>query len=86
MPIPGDVILQKPLVLIVQAGSPIGGGSVGTGILFGTVEKIYSSSDKYAEGDSVVYNSVGQQLVNYTGTEYALIDEKNILYKEIAPP
>lgn len=85
MPAP-DIILDKQFVLISQTGSVLGGGSVGSGTLMGTIANIYSTSDRYSINDVVAYNTIGQQLVNYSGTEYALIDEKNILYKEIAPP
>jgi len=86
MPTP-DLILPRPYVLInAGQGSVLGGTSSGSGLNFGTIALIFETSDMYAIGDNVTYNTQGQSLITYDDVEYALVEENKILNREIPPP
>ena len=85
MPTP-DLILQKPLILILPTDSVLSGTPMGTALNFGNVELVYGTCDAFEVGDVVLYNTIGQTLVNYSGVEYAIIEEEKILYKEVPIP
>lgn len=78
------IILPKPSVIILPGNSLWNGVSTGE-INFGSIVNIYGTSDKYAVGDNVAYITEGQKLINISRYQYAVIDEKNILYAEETP-
>jgi len=80
-----DIILPKPLVVIFPGNSITGDVSTGE-INFGSIVNIYDTSDGYAINDNVAYLTEGQRLINISRYQYAVIDEKNILYKEPVAP
>lgn len=75
------IILPKPSVIILPGNSSLGAVSTGE-INFGSIVNIYGTSDKYAVLDNVAYLTAGQILINISRYQYAIIDEKNILYAE----
>lgn len=82
-----DIVLQKPLVLIETGGvSILGGYASGSPINFGTIVKIYATSDSFEVGNTVLFNTAGQTLISYDDVEYSVIEENKIYYKEVSPP
>lgn len=82
------ITLQYPYVLIVQGASPLQGSTQGSTILFGQLAMVNDLCDSFAPDDYIMYLSEGQILVTYDGIEYALVDQKNVFYREdyVTPP
>lgn len=80
-----DSTLPRYLVVILPGNSVTGDVSTGE-INFGSIVNIFETSDSYAIGDNVAYITAGQKLINISRYQYAVIDEKNILYKEYILP
>lgn len=80
-----NLILPKPLVLVQTGGSNQGGVPANSPIDFGTIAKIYSTSDLYVAGQVVCYITTGQIDVIYDNVKYAFIEEDKILANEGVP-
>ena len=80
-----NITLPRYLVVILPGNSVTGDVSTGE-INFGSIVNIFETSDSYAIGDNVAYITAGQKLINISRYQYAVIDEKNILYKEYILP
>lgn len=85
MAVTDGIILQYPDVIILVGTSTLGGVSTGE-INFGSIAKIYATSDKYAAGQNVSYTTFGQRLIIISRYTYAIVKEENILYAETALP
>ena len=82
------ITLQYPLVLIVPGSSPLDGSAQGSAILFGQLAMVNDMCDRFAADDYVMYLSTGSIQVSYDGIDYALVDQKNVFYREdyVTPP
>lgn len=82
------ITLQYPYVLIVTGTSPLGGSSQGSAILFGQLAMVNDLCESFLPDDYVMYLSEGAILVTYDSIEYALVDQKNVFYREdyVTPP
>ncbi len=81
------LIMQKPFILVLaQQGSVLSGSANGTGLNFGVVQLIYDTCDNFEVGDMVTYFTAGQSLVVYDSVEYAMIEEKSIINREVPIP
>lgn len=83
-----DITLQYPYVLIVQGASPLGGSTQGSSILFGQLAMVNDLCESFVADDYVMYLAEGAILVTYNQIEYALVDQKNVFYREdyVTPP
>jgi len=83
-----DITPQYPYVLIVPGSSPLGGSSQGSAILFGQLAMVNALCESFAADDYVMYLSTGSIMVSYDSIEYALVDQKNVFYREdyVTPP
>jgi hypothetical protein len=66
----------------IQTGYNVGGNG---SLVFGSIAKIYATSDKFSVGQNVAYNPEGSQVVGYSNYQYALVEESKILYSEGFP-
>ena len=66
----------------IQTGYNAGGNG---SLVFGSIAKIYETSDKFTVGENVAYNPQGAQVVGYSNYQYALVEESKILYSEGFP-
>lgn len=78
-----EIILPAPSVVILPGNSIAGGVSTGE-INFGYIVRINDLSENYEAGQNVAYLTRGQVLIQISNFQYAVIDEKNILYRETA--
>ena len=85
MPAP-SVILPKPLIMIESGGSYLSGTTSNTPISFGNIVIVYDTCDNFEVGVNVAYLTEGQTLVNYSGIQYVLIEERKILTNEGSSP
>lgn len=83
-----NITLQYPYVLIVQGASPLDGSTQGSAILFGQLAIVNNLCESFVADDYIMYLSEGAILVTYDGIEYALVDQKNVFYREdyVTPP
>jgi hypothetical protein len=83
-----EITLQYPYVLIVPGSSPLDGVAQGSAILFGQLAMVNAMCDSFAADDYVMYLSTGSIMVSYDSIEYALVDQKNVFYREdyVTPP
>lgn len=78
-----DSVLPKPMVVLSLSDSI---SSITAIYSFGTVYKIYETSDSFAVGDSVLFNKTkATQIGDGTG-DYYLISEDDLLLKETEAP
>jgi len=82
------ITLQYPYVLVVPGSSPLEGSSQGSAILFGQLAMVNALCESFAPDDYVMYLSTGSIMVTYDSIEYALVDQKNVFYREdyVTPP
>ena len=75
-------------MLIVQGASPLDGSTQGSAILFGQLAIVNNLCESFVADDYIMYLSEGAILVTYDGIEYALVDQKNVFYREdyVTPP
>lgn len=80
-----NAILQKPKVVILLGSS--GSGISANSFLFGLVYNIYQTSNSFAINDSVMFNpQKATQISDSTGSNYYLIDESELFFKEVVSP
>lgn len=83
-----DIILQKPQVLVRQTST----GSLGINVdnviySWGTVEKVYDTSDKTTVGNSILFKVPNNPLFTVSGVKYYIINEDvDVSFTEIPPP
>lgn len=86
MPAP-NVILSKPWVLVTTSSSALGiQVQQGFGWEFGTVQKVFQTSDKLAVGDSILFQPEKWAKLVYGSTIYFLVEETNAAFTEVIPP
>jgi len=86
-----DLILSKGkvIVLLSASGNDIVATSWGKALNFGSVQRVYETSDKTTVGDSVMFDvNQSTPFTIISGNVFYLIDEKDILFTEtiITPP
>lgn len=82
MPAP-DIILNKGDILLTQSASGIGIELDNSALLNGLVELTNQLTDRYVNGDLVLFNPEGATILNYSSVDYFLTKESNIYYKEV---
>ena len=80
-----DSTLQKPKA-VIQLGSSVSG--IDSTLLFGTIYNIFETSDKFAVGDSVMFDpKLGVNISDDTGSNYFIVNEDDLFLTEPpAPP
>lgn len=85
-----DLILSKgQIIVILSSGSSTGlvPPEGGQALNFGTVQKVYDTSDKTTVGQNVVFNpDEAIQFMIISGTTFYVINEDNIRIKEPTAP
>jgi len=82
-----NVVLDRPFVLISEAGSALGiTTDNNSSILFGTIQNIYETSDRYSVGDSVMFIRDGSTTIYYDNSVFYLVREEFVFFKEVIPP
>lgn len=81
-----DLILNAPQILLTQSVSVLGVYTPVAGLLFGTVENIYDTCDRYIIGDSVMFNPDNCILIRESGVDYYIVEEQRIFFSEFIAP
>jgi len=86
-----DLILAKGkvIVLLSESINEVVTAEGGVALNFGSVQRVYETSDKTTVGDSVLFNiNQSTPFTIISGNVFYLIDEKDILFTEtiITPP
>ena len=85
-----DLILPKGkvVVLLSESINDVVTAEGGTALNFGSVQRVYETSDKTTVGDSVLFNiNKSTQFTIISGNVFYLIDETDIQFTEtVIPP
>jgi len=82
-----NITLPYPFILLTPSNSGLGIGFIGNSPMkFGTVAAVYSTSDRVAVAQSVIYDSrQGQQFI-YGSSIYIMISDEFVTGQEVLPP
>lgn len=80
-----DFILQKPKILLSQTTSP-SGAQFFEQYLFGLVENVYETCDAFEIGQVVGFNPSLTIPLRYSGTDYFLVNEGDLLFIDNGTP
>ncbi len=75
-------ILQRPFVALLPGQSLRGIASARAGVQFGIIDSVNPYNINAVPGDSFMFNETNSMLINAYGTQYLIIDEENLVYKE----
>jgi len=78
--------MPKPYALIQPQASILDSEATFKGVETGMIMLIYQTSDRFIGGESILYNPSGRTSVIYSGVEYFMVKEENILSIEQTPP
>jgi hypothetical protein len=82
-----DIILNKDMILVKRTNSSgIGVESGSSNWYFGTVEKVYSTCDKYSDGSSVFFDSNNAASFLEGSDTYYIVTEDKISSTESPAP
>lgn len=78
-----DIILSRGQMIVVLSQSSLGIVAVNTGLNFGSVQAINQLSDKFAVGDSVLFDSgLATTFMIISGQVFYLVNENQASFKE----
>ncbi len=82
-----DIILPKGYILVKRTDeSLIGVASGSNGWYFGTIEKVYSTCDKFSTNDPVFFDSNGAPSFIEGVDTYYMVNDDKISGTEVPPP
>lgn len=79
------IILNKGQMLVAQGSSSLGLISLKPEYVFGTVQDIYSGSDKVTVNQVILFQPDLSAQILYGSTIYFIVDESKSLFQEIPP-
>jgi co-chaperonin GroES (HSP10) len=80
-----QIILQRNQIILTQTESQLSITFDNSPYQNGEVVQINDLEDTYKVGDIVTYDPTGSTNFKYSGTDYVLITNEKILYREGAP-
>lgn len=81
-----DLILNKPQILLTQSASALGIYVPVAGLLFGQVENVYETCDRYAIGDNVLFSPNDCIQLREGSVDYYLVEEQKVFFSEYLAP
>jgi len=81
-----NITLAPPYVLLTQSDSTLGILPINGPFKFGTVQLVYSTSDRLVVGQSVIYDSSKTASLMYGSTIYLMVSDEFVTGQESALP
>lgn len=81
-----DIILNKNQILLTQTTSALGIYIPVAGLLFGSVDNIYDTCDRYSIGNSVLFDPKDCIQLREGTTDYYIVEEQKIFFSEYVAP